>query len=392
MSSTPAPNHSVMPAVPSRHGCNSAPPPVIPLQDRLSPRAMAQILRIQQGDSSLMDPSSWEKEFSEALEELEAIESVTGSLFKTVIQLRRHQTAYDGRVLQLEEEIKRVDERLGEVLEPTKASFLKAELALRKGNKSLDNFKLHCTGHLDDLQLSLKKAERDLSVLQSQWGLYKERLDDLQGQFIPTEEKTQLLALQCAAIERQDEELWGIIAELQNRLMELERRSEGDVHLLFNDTSVSLAGSDVPSSLDIEILGVQGHISGTSAYAVPMRDSDGWWTMPEISVEPILEDTLTSQEEGIAVAIQTTGSSSQLPVLERTTSADDKDSVRMPVTTLSTDSATTQRWNTAARRALLAQRAAIFWDHLSLLSLMRRLGFALASMAEREMLKRGLPL
>ncbi|KAH9895960.1 hypothetical protein C8Q73DRAFT_789751 [Cubamyces lactineus] len=246
------------------------------LQSRLSPRAMAQILRLQRLDNTLAESASWEKDFSQALEELEAIESVTASLFKTVIQLRRNQATYDNRMVQLEEEIQRVDGRLEGFLLPAKVAYQHAETALRKNAQAMERIKETCTDQLGDLQSLFKKTQCDLAILQSQWSAFKSRLDQLQDQLSPTEQKADTLEQQCAEMQRQEEALWNALQAVQTSLIDLERRTEGGF--------LSLSASSPESSLEMELQDASSResVSENEQLSVaPVRDSDGWWNMAQ---------------------------------------------------------------------------------------------------------------
>ncbi|KAI0364222.1 hypothetical protein BV20DRAFT_1057370 [Pilatotrama ljubarskyi] len=166
------------------------------LHHRLSPKTIEQIHLLQGMNPSQVDISSWDDEYAEALQELEAIETVTASLFKIVVQLRRQQAVCDGRVLQLEDEIKHVDGCLEDHLLPAKTSYQHAEAALRKGSQAMEKFKTYCTERLDDLQSSSKKFQCNVVILQSQWSAVKAGLEELQTRLYPVEERTESLVEQ----------------------------------------------------------------------------------------------------------------------------------------------------------------------------------------------------
>ncbi|KAJ2989044.1 hypothetical protein NUW54_g8912 [Trametes sanguinea] len=246
---------------------------VATLQERLSRRAMDQITRIQRMTTADLNHAlQWEAQFAEALEELDAIEGVTASLLRTVIQLRWHQASYDTRMVQLEDEIKRVDVRLEDVMEPFKASYRNAEATLRKSTEAMKRYQTHCAERIDALQSSFKKTQCDLTVLQSQWGLYKDKLDELQDHLAPTEQKTEALSHQCAELERKEEALRTALQRVEEELADLESHAVFDV-----DQSSSPSLEDEMQAALVS----QDEMQATlMSHPAPTRDSEGWWDLP----------------------------------------------------------------------------------------------------------------
>ncbi|KAI0695264.1 hypothetical protein C8T65DRAFT_584448, partial [Cerioporus squamosus] len=136
------------------------------------------------------------------------------------------QNVYDKRMVQLEDKIKNIQESIQETLRPVKRSYAEAEIdAFRKERRDLEAFKGQCEERLDTLQKSLTKAERDVTVLQSQWSVNKRALNQLGEQLAPTQASAASLTKRLAEMEEMEAEIWAALQETREGLHEL--RSSG---------------------------------------------------------------------------------------------------------------------------------------------------------------------
>ena len=85
----------------------------------------------------------------------------------------------------------------------------------RKEHRSIESFKEHLVGRLDTLEVSLAKAERGLTVLQTHWTKHRHTFEELVQKLAPTQQLAVSLDGCLSEMEQLQETAWNTLRELQ---------------------------------------------------------------------------------------------------------------------------------------------------------------------------------
>ncbi|KAI0720099.1 hypothetical protein C8T65DRAFT_736263 [Cerioporus squamosus] len=234
------------------------------LRDALSPMGFDQLLRMQTIDFCHVDHKYLEEEFSDAIREMERVESFTGALFRAFLEIKRTQTTHNDRVVRVEQEISQVRAEIQELMRPLRASYVSAEAELRQEKKGIESLKAQYADRMDTIETSLHKAELNVTVLRSQWATNRKDLDQLGEQLLPTQELAHSLAARLLDMEQWEEGVWSMLKDLREDVYELRQPDVTD-----------LGDSDEPNSLAAEF--AAGTAPTYTMPTAPTRSNDGWY-------------------------------------------------------------------------------------------------------------------
>nr|VWO97809.1 3-oxoacyl-reductase [Ganoderma boninense] len=256
------------------HGENQFPPSLTNLREVLSANAYTQLQRLQTVDLVHVDSGYLEQEFADALRELDRVESMSATLLRAVLAIKRAQKSIDKRAVQMEDEIKKLHETIQTLVSPTKAWYAQAEGALRKERKDFEDFKVQYAERLDKMQSSLTRAELDISVLKAQCSSSKTTLQELAEQLSPTQESARQATEKLRQMDEKQEVIWTTVNTLREDLHDFIQQSSSADWMASDRSSLELELLNPPEEdqpLPSPILNMP---------TVPVRDSEGWWYSP----------------------------------------------------------------------------------------------------------------
>ena len=91
---------------------------------------------------------------------------------------------------------------------------------------------------MDNIQSSLGKTERQVTVLQSRWSASEVAVDDLVKRLFPTQDLAQFLAAEYSEMKGREDVLWSIVKQVREEVHELTQDSPGN--MIVCGTSVPL--------------------------------------------------------------------------------------------------------------------------------------------------------
>ncbi|PIL26911.1 hypothetical protein GSI_10049 [Ganoderma sinense ZZ0214-1] len=225
------------------------------------------------------------------------------------------------RTTQMEDEMKKLKDLLENHLGPAKTSYSQAEGALRKEKKHLEDFQFQYAERLDKMQASLGKAERDLSVLKSQWTSNKKILEDMANQLSPTQDLAREAIEQLRQVDEKQQTVWAVVRMLQDDLHDFTHRTPGEES---NDVEapglLSLASELSGPRLEDQWPPSPNYVSSRvkdderwdcprSQSSLPSSQGDSAWSDSELSSALLLD----CQEHGEAAVLQTHTNVSDTP-------------------------------------------------------------------------------